>query len=629
MTQSFNTKNNYPQKLIIVFGVLFFTYTCSRAYLFSITWDEAFSYLNYVSRGVFWLDRFELMSANNHILNSLGGIIFSKCFGISEFSLRMGSLVAHLFFLYYSAKLVLTFDNKWLAFTAFLILNTNPYLLDFFSLARGYGLSLGFMMASIYYLYLLHTNGYKTIHVFVTIVYAELSVLGNLTMLIYFIALLFLVSLFLINNHFKNTKQLFTAIKSGMKQLFVPGILILIFLYTVVPYSFELKKEGALFMGGNAGFWCDSVKSIVPRLVYSSEKYSIIYTTIKGFILLTIIIASIFVIIPFFKKQFAKEGQFLIVLLLLLLLIIGGTVLQHHLIGTLYIIERAVLFVFVLFLLIVVFLINEFSKRGSKWFFVGYPLAVISLVHLFCSANFKYVYDWKEDCETKEMLLDLERIKDQPESKYNVMIGIPLFFESSINYYRTVNGLNWLNQVSRANELNYINDYFFITEKQYLLADKDSLELIKTYPITKNVLAKSIHKPKVEHTHLDKSISQSNGFLLFPKDEYSPILTYFVDDSIVLSKTLITFKADFYHENKLEDDVSIVFTLDNENGNYVWSTSVINGFVSELNSWQNASYSYILSSPTKAGDKLNVYIWNPNKQQIAVNNLTLKVITFK
>ena len=153
--------------------------------------------------------------------------------------------------------------------------------------------------------------------------------------------------------------------------------------------------------------------------------------------------------------------------------------------------------------------------------------------------------------------------------------------------------------------------------------------MIKKYPITNNVLARSIHTPKIALTHFYKCISQPNGFVLLPVDEYSPILSCVVDDSVVLSKTVITFKADFYHENKLEDDVSIVFTLDNEKGNYVWSTSVINGFVDELNSWQNASYSYILSSPTKAGDKLNVYIWNPNKQQSAVNNLTLKVITFK
>jgi hypothetical protein len=629
MTQSFNTKNNYPQKLIIVFGVLFFTYTCARAYLLSITWDEAFSCLNYISRGVFWLDRFELMSANNHVLNSLGGIVFTKLFGLSEFILRISSLIAHLFFLYYSAKLVLTFDNKWMALSGFLILNANPYLLDFFSLSRGYGLSIGFMMASVYYLYLLHTKGYKTGHVFFAIVFAELSVLGNLTMLIYLIALIGLICLLLIYNHYKNSKQILLSIKNGANQMIAPGVLILIFLYFIIPYSFELKNARALFMGGDNGFWQDSVETIIPRLIYSFEPNSVLYFILKVVFVLIVAVASIYVGVKHASKKTTNHNMFLGSLLLLFFMIIAGAVLQHHVLGTLYFIERAVLFLFILLLLIFIFLLNEVSKENFKWSIITYLFAGITMFHFLYFMNFKYVFDWKEDCETKEMLSDLEALKKQPEIKYNVMIGIPLFFESSINYYRAVNGLNWLNQVSRSKELNYINDYFFITKEQYEQANKDSLQLIKKYPITKNVLAKSIHEAKIKHTHLDKCISQVNGFMLLPGDEYSPILSYVVDDSVVLSKTLITFKADFYHENKLEDDVSIVFTLDNEKGNYVWSTSVINGFVDELNSWKNASYSYILSSPTKAGDKLNVYIWNPNKQQIAVNNLTLKVITFK
>lgn len=629
MTQSFNTKSNYPQKLIIVFGVLFFTYTCLRAYLLSITWDEAYFYLNYVSRGVFWPDSFGVMSANNHMLNSIGGILFTKFFGVSEFTLRISSLIAHLFFLYYSAKLVLTFDNKWVAFSGFLILNTNPYLLDFFSLARGYGLSLGFMMASIYYLYLLHANRYKTKHIFFVIVFAELSVLGNLTMLIFFLALIAIICLLLIYYHYKKSNRIFLSIKNGVSQMILPGVLILIFLFFIIPYSFELRKVGALFMGGNNGFWQDSVETIIPRIAYSFETQIVLYFILKIFFVLIVTVASIYISVKHALKKTTNDNMFLGSLLLLFFMIIVGTIVQHYMLGTLYFIERAVLFLVVLLLLIFSFLFNELFKEKPVAGVFIHLFSGIVLLHFLYSMNFKYVYDWKEDCETKEMLSDLEKINQRPEVKFSSMIGIPLFFESSINYYRSVNKLNWLNQVSRSKDLNYINDYFFITEEQYEQANKDSLQLIKTYPITNNVLAKPIHKPKVEYTHFDKCISQPNGFMLLSTDEYSPILSYVVDDSIVLSKTLIAFKADFYHKKRLRDDVCIVFTLDNEKGNYVWSTSVVNGLVGELNSWQNASYSYILSSDTKVGDKLNVYIWNPNKQQIAVNNLTLKVITFK
>ncbi len=433
-------------------------------------------------------------------------------------------------------------------------------------------------MASIYYLYLLHTKGYKTRHVFFAIVFAELSVLGNLTMLIYLLALIGLICLLLIYNHYKNSKQILLSIKNSVIQMIAPGVLISIFLYFIIPYSFELKDARALFMGGNNGFWQDSVETIIPRLIYSFESNSVLEIILKVVFVLIVAVASIYIGIMHASKKTTNDNMFLGSLLLLLFMIIAGTVLQHHVLGTLYFIERAVLFLFILLLLIFIFLLNEVSKENFKWSIITYLFAGITMFHFLYSMNFKYVFDWKEDCETKEMLSDLEKINQRPEVKFNSMIGIPLFFESSINYYRMANGLNWLNQVSRSKELNYINDYFFITKQQYDQVNKDSLLLIKKYPITNNVLAKSIHKPKVEYTHFDKCISEPNGFMLFPRDEYSPILSYVVDDSVVLSKTLITFKADFYHENKLEDDVSIVFTLDNEKGNYVWSTSVINGF---------------------------------------------------
>src|ERR1035437_284191 len=134
-TQLFFTKNKSATKMLFVFGVLIFTYTLLRAYLISITWDESQSYHEYIKNNIVLLKTYDMMSANNHILNTLGGIFFTTIFGVSEFTLRMPSLVAHLFFLYYSAKLVSTFENKWISVSAFLILNLNPYLLDFFSLA--------------------------------------------------------------------------------------------------------------------------------------------------------------------------------------------------------------------------------------------------------------------------------------------------------------------------------------------------------------------------------------------------------------------------------------------------------------------------------------------------------------
>ncbi len=91
-----NTKNKLAVRLLVVFGVFLFLYTTTRAYLLSITWDESQSYLEFIRNNIVLWQTYDFMSANNHILNTLGGIIFTKLFGVSEFTLRISSLIAHI-----------------------------------------------------------------------------------------------------------------------------------------------------------------------------------------------------------------------------------------------------------------------------------------------------------------------------------------------------------------------------------------------------------------------------------------------------------------------------------------------------------------------------------------------------
>src|SRR5665213_1523943 len=137
-----------------VIGILLFAYTISRAFLLSFTRDESFTYLEYVRKGILVLSHYNTTSANNHLLNTWLMELSSKIFGISEFSLRLPNVLAHTLFLIYSAKLVAKLNSNLLIIGSFLILNLNPFLLDFFSLARGYGLSIALMMASLYYAYI-------------------------------------------------------------------------------------------------------------------------------------------------------------------------------------------------------------------------------------------------------------------------------------------------------------------------------------------------------------------------------------------------------------------------------------------------------------------------------------------
>ena len=72
--------------------------------------------------------------------------------------------------------------------TGFIMLNFNPYLLDFFSLGRGYGLSVSLMMVSLYFAYSF-IRSKKLFELFCAFFFAVFSALTIYTLLNYFLAL--------------------------------------------------------------------------------------------------------------------------------------------------------------------------------------------------------------------------------------------------------------------------------------------------------------------------------------------------------------------------------------------------------------------------------------------------------
>src|SRR5262249_21108054 len=116
-----------------------------------------------------------------------------KLFGNTELSLRLPTLFGYLLYLGGGVWLLMRLQNVWLSIAGFLLLNLNPFLLDFFFLSRGYGLALGFLMLSL----ALFTNAYlhKTkpdfiLYLFGSAAAGGLAVLANFAFLDFYAPLL-------------------------------------------------------------------------------------------------------------------------------------------------------------------------------------------------------------------------------------------------------------------------------------------------------------------------------------------------------------------------------------------------------------------------------------------------------
>ena len=474
-----NNNNAFPVLLSI--GTILFIYVSLRAYLLSFTWDESYTFLVYVHKNIFIDLVFNKMSGNNHLLNTGLMMLFSKLFGTSEFVLRLPNVLSYLIFLYFSGKIVADFQNKFLVIGAFLIINLNPYLLDFFSLARGYGLSTAFMICSLYYAYIYSTKNFSIRYVIYSLLFGAIGVLSHMTLLNYFLPLVLIFLTINFKRTFLAEKKLF--VKNSLLILIVP-IIILSF---IIPLILKMKAADAFFYGGDSGFWKDTVNSLIYSTLHENSYSFLSQLTIKFFIAFILISSLIIVIQSILKKTIASKESFLLVLLAIITLTVITTYCSHKFFGTKFLIQRTGLYLIPLFNVTCVFLLNALAEKKKALQNICFLVSIFVVINFINCMNFNYVLEWKPDADTKNMIADVEKIHQSSNEKTTVRTE--KFFDTPIDFYRVTHNLTWLNVINEKHILNNKNEFYFGTKEGMSNFTNDSLQIIKSYAFTKNVLA--------------------------------------------------------------------------------------------------------------------------------------------
>src|SRR5215510_4107708 len=123
-----------------------FGYSMIRAIRLSFTHDEGLTYTILLD------DPSWRGSANDHPLNTRTMRWVSHWLGDQEWALRLPNVIAHALYLISGMLLLLKFKHWAVVLLGFALLNLNPFLLDFFSLARGYGLATALTLLSLWLL---------------------------------------------------------------------------------------------------------------------------------------------------------------------------------------------------------------------------------------------------------------------------------------------------------------------------------------------------------------------------------------------------------------------------------------------------------------------------------------------
>ncbi|MES2514375.1 MAG: glycosyltransferase family 39 protein [Bacteroidota bacterium] len=462
----------------LIVSLLLLFYSGYRCYNLGFTHDESISYNKIIHQNLYQIftNNSNFVTANNHILNSLFMKYFELWLGPQEIYLRLHSFFAHIIYLLFSFLLLKNFKNPWIAAIGFLILNVNPYLLDFFSLARGYALSIAFMMMSVYY-FIEFTKKESFKQIVLCLIAGLLATLANFSMVTFITSVILLFECFMLWKRY-SFKQFF--IKN------VPVVFVALSLYALYKWPItKLIQYKELYFGGWQGLWRDTALSSIDFFLYDS-RYLELFSGFLRFFLLAVIFTSFYVLVKKIKNRSISGVDYIFILFIVILV---NHYAQHIIMHTNFIRERVALFLVPLFFMSTFNIWSYFWERASiKKIISSLMIYIFIIILVFVSVeslNFSYTYDWKYDADTKKAMNDVGNLQTK-----NVMkISNTWLYEPSINFYRQTQSLTWLVPANR-DEINNNSDFYLISEEDFKTLDKSNKQIVNHYETTHLVLLK-------------------------------------------------------------------------------------------------------------------------------------------
>lgn len=475
-------------------GIVVLVYVAARAAILSFTHDESLTVLRGVLPGLESLLSFSFADANNHLLNSFLVYLSSSLFGLSEAALRLPNVLALLLFGTAGWLIVRRLPDPVLQVSAFLLLLLNPFQLDFFALCRGYGLSVGLATASLYFA-LESTTGSKrktasTLACSMSL--ASLAVLANLAVLNFLLSLGAMLCAFRLREKWQQRRRSSVAQLSAefARETLLPVLSPMVVLAVILtPVVRKLVDNKALYYGGTDGFWADTMTSLAEATLYGQSFAGSGASAMCMLAVATVLTAATATAVRWSREGLSDSVSRRIMLLGILVLCISAIQLQHHLMGTKFLIERTGLFFLPLLGLILAFLCEDLLRLHKAALAVPVTLALLAAANVVATANLTHTHTWRYDADTKTMMADVAAlIAAAPQSDRASSIGGLWIFEPTVNFYRTQLGLERLSRMTRAG-LKGTYDFYYLPESELAKLGHLNLKVVEQYPTTSYQLA--------------------------------------------------------------------------------------------------------------------------------------------
>jgi hypothetical protein len=438
-------------------GLGIFIFIVVKAAIVQITVDEAYTLTILTKESVWDLVSYKESYTNNHILHSLLCKLSFAIFGMDQVAGRLPNLLS--FVLYFSFVWRYSrrfFTDDFVGFMFVAVMVGNPYMLDFFSLARGYGLSISLMMTSIYFAtrYVVESDKRSLA---MSQLFAILSVYAQFALLHFYLGLNFLIFLFEVQKYInsKNKSNLLRGVSIQFLSFIVLGILV------YAPFK-AILKDNQISYYGSKNIWDDSLVSLISGSLYAQGYFS--GATVIVFKNLMVVL-FILLFINFFQEilkgkavpiknnnQNSSSGidkqnspTLSLFAFGLLLSIVFVIVVQFYVFGTQYVVDRTSLFLYPIIALNIPTLATFFGQK-KQWVgrFVAVLFTVFCTWHIVRSANLINFQEWWFDKNTLEVIKDMKVEYQKRQNGKPIKLNTHCVLQPAFDYYRQEQHLDWL-----------------------------------------------------------------------------------------------------------------------------------------------------------------------------------------
>lgn len=434
---------NLAKAWMVLCAMVAFALCAHKAATSSFTHDESFSFLRYPKQSVSDLVDHKMAYTNNHLLNSLAMKASCHFFGTSELACRLPNLLALVVYLLYGA-LLLRGVHPLLAAVGYPLLLTNVYVMEFFTLARGYGLSFGFLLMALFHLW----RAAATKHWAHTILFHLAFLLASWS------------NFTLITTYLAGVVAFQLAVRLGMgterwdrkplrRNTILQVVLLLITGKLIGTPVERTLQANALDFGGDSGFYGDTVSTLVRSLLPTMQVEGGMMLMMQAVLTVVVVAALAVVIVRRIRK--AEQDDALFIIVTCLVLTCAGVYAQHVLFGVDHLKDRFALFLMPMLVLVFIHALQRFTSLSLVPPFVACLLCLAWSTYSFPQRWGRYVsWEWGYDMDTKAAMGKLGSEQAASRSREGrIRVGINWLFEPAMNYYRGTRDLEWMEPLTR------------------------------------------------------------------------------------------------------------------------------------------------------------------------------------